>query len=162
MPTPIVMDGFVKVWNVPTIANPAAPTTTELNAGTSLGGLVTKDGLKGFTPSAGVVDTSVINSVYGTNRPGLLALSTGTITFMAQAQASETIRNLFVYGYTTNIVIRRNGLAETAAWASTNWVEVWPVICGARQDGDFASNQMQVFSIELFFYTQPNQSAIVA
>jgi hypothetical protein len=158
----IVMDGFVKVWNVPSISNIGSPTTTELNAGTSLGALLTKDGLKGFTPAAGTVDTSALNSTYGTSAPGLLELQKGTLTFKAQTQATDTVRPLFVYGYKTNIVIRRNGKAETLAWASTDWLEVWPIQCGARVDGDFASNEVQKYDIEIFFYALPNQNAVVA
>ncbi len=158
----IIMDGFVKVWSVPSIANIAAPTTAELNAGTNLGSLLTKEGLQGFTPDTGTVDTSALNSTYGTNAPGLIELSKGSLRFKAQTQATETIRGVFVYGYTTNIVIRRNGSAETTAWTATDKVEVWPVKCGARIDGEFASNEVQKFDIEIFFYIQPNQNAVVA
>ncbi len=158
----IIMDGFVKVWSVPTIANIAAPTTAELNAGTNLGGLLLKDGLKGFTPDTGTVDTSALNSTYGTNAPGLIALSKGALSFKAQTQATETIRQVFVAQYATNIVIRRNGAVETGAWTSAQWVEVWPIKCGARIDGDFASNEVQKFDVEIFFYVAPNQSAVIA
>src|SRR4249919_1128392 len=103
----IIMDGFWKVWSVPTIANIAAPTTTELNAGIQLDGLLTKSGLKGFTPSAGSVDTTPLNGTYQTTKPGMLGLSNGGLEFKAQNQAAETIRNLFVLNYGTNIVIRR-------------------------------------------------------
>jgi hypothetical protein len=156
------MDGYVKVWSVPTIANIAAPTTAELNAGTNLAGLLTKDGLQGFTPDTGTVDTTALNSVYGTNAPGLVALSKGSLVFKAQTQATETIRQVFVSQYTTNIVVRRNGKLETAAWAATDWLEVWPIKCGARIDGQFASNEVQKFSVEIFFYIAPNQSAVAA
>jgi hypothetical protein len=158
----IIMDGFVKVWSVPTIANIAAPTTSELNAGTNLGALLLKDGLRGFTPDTGTVDTTALSSTYGTNAPGLIALSKGSLWFKAQTQATETIRQVFVAQYTTNIVIRRNGKVETAAWASADWQEVWPIKVGARIDGDFASNEVQKFGVEIFFYIAPNQSSVVA
>jgi hypothetical protein len=158
----IIMDGYWKVWSVPTIANIASPTTTELNAGTQLDGLLTKSGLKGFTPSAGSVDTTPLNGTYQTTKPGMLGLSNGGLEFKAQNQAAETIRNTFVLNYNTNIVIRRNGKTAASAWASTDWVEVWPITCGARQDGDSAVNAVQLFTIEVFFSTQPNQSATIA
>jgi hypothetical protein len=158
----IIMDGYVKVWSVPTIANIAAPTTAELNAGINLGGLLTKAGLQGFEPDTPEVDTTALNSLYGTNEPGLAALPKGGLEFLALPQASETIRPLFVRGYTTNIVVRRQGTLETGAWAATNWVEVWPIKCGARKDGTFASNETQKFTIEVFFYIAPNQNAVAA
>jgi hypothetical protein len=158
----IIMDGFVKVWSVPTIANIAAPTTAELNAGTNLGGLLLKDGLRGFTPDTGTVDTTALSSTYGTNAPGLIALSKGSLWVKAQTQATETLRQVFVAQYTTNIVIRRQGTVETGAWTSAQWVEVWPVKFGARIDGDFASNEVSKMGFEIFFYIAPNQSAVIA
>ena len=155
-------DGYWKIWSVPTIANLAAPTTTELNAGTNLGALLLKDGLQGFTPDTGTVDTTSINSTYGTNAPGLLGLGKGSLVFKAQTQATEAIRQVFVFGYTTNIVIRRQGKLETAAWASTDWVEVWPIKCGARIDQPFATNEVQKFAVEVFFYIAPQQNAVIA
>ena len=49
-------DGRTKVYSVPSIANLAAPTVAELNAGTALDGLMTPDGLVGFEPDTGDVD----------------------------------------------------------------------------------------------------------
>jgi hypothetical protein len=39
---------------------------------------------------------------------------------------------------------------------------VWPIQCGARIDGDFASNEVQKYDIEIFFYALPNQNSVVA
>jgi hypothetical protein len=154
----IIMDGRVKVWSVPTIANIAAPTTAELNAGTSLGGLLTKDGLQGFSPDTAAVDTTALNSVYGTNLPGLADLAPGALRFKAQT-SPDTIKTTFVKDYATNIVIRRDGTLETSAWGSGQKVEVWPVVCGYRKDGDMASNEVQKYDIPVFFNLQPNQNA---
>lgn len=160
----IIMDGFVKVFEVPIIANIASVTTAELGAAgnLNLGSLLTKEGLQGFRPDTGTVDTTALNSQYGTNAPGLLGLSKGMLRFKAQTQATDVVRTRFTFGYTTNIVIRRNGLLETSAFVSTNWIEVWPIKCGARLDGDFASNEVQKYDIEIFFYAAPNQIAVVA
>jgi hypothetical protein len=155
------MDGFVKVWSVPTIANIAAPTTAELNAGTNLGTRLVKDGLQGFAPDTAVVDTSKLSSTYSTNRPGLDELGKGALRFAA-SDGSDTIRSTFVKYYTTNIVVRRDGHSEATAWASSDKVEVWPVTCGARSDGEFASNELQKFDISVFFSSPPNQNATVA
>src|SRR5215213_850093 len=158
----IIMDGFVKVYLVQAIANIAAPTVAEANAGINIGGLLTKDGLQGFTPDTGTVDTTALNSTYGTNAPGLLALAKGRLRFKAQTQATDTLRSLLVFNYTTNVLIRRNGTVETGAWTATNWVETWPIKVGARIDNDFASNEVQKYDFEVFFYSPPNQSAVMA
>jgi hypothetical protein len=160
----IILDGKVKVWSVPSIANIAAPTTAELNAGTNLGALLLKDGgLQGFSPTTAAVDTTPLNATYMTNLPGMAQLDQGTMTFKAQTQATpDFARSTFVKDYQTNIVIRRQGSLETAAWASTDQVEVWPVKCGYRQDNDLAANEVQKLTVPVFFYLQPNQSAVVA
>ena len=160
----IILDGKVKVWSVPSIANIAAPTTAELNAGTNLGALLTKDsGLQGFSPDTAAVDTTPLNATYMTNLPGMATLANGILQFKAQTQATpDTIKTTFVKDYTTNIVIRRQGALETGAWTSTDQVEVWPVKCGFRKDNDLAANEVQKYQIPVFFYAQPNQSAVVA
>ena len=160
--TDIILDGKVKVYSVPSIANIAAPTTTELNAGTNLGSLLTKDGLQGFQPDTASVDTTALNSTYGTNLPGLAELSMGALRFKAQTQATDTIRAVFVKDYTTNIVIRRGGQLETTAWTSGDKIEVWPVTCGYRKDGEFESNAVQKYDIPVAFSTAPNQYSQVA
>jgi len=157
----IILDGKVKVWSVPTISNIAAPTTAELNAGVNIGQYMPKDGVKGFMPDTGEVDNTKLTSTYGTSRAGLGELKPGSLTFFRQTP-TDTIWALFVYGYLTNIVIRRQGSLETAAWASTNQVEVFPIECGFRQDQDFAENELQKYMIQAFFYSAPNQNAVVA
>lgn len=160
--TNIIMDGYVKIWSVPTIANIAAPTVAELNAGLNIGQYLTRDGLQGFEPDTASVDTTNITSTYGTNEPGLAALGKGTLMFLAQTQATEVVRPLFIRGYTTNIVVRRSGLLETAAWGASQWLEVWKIRCGARRDGQPASNETLKYGVEVFFYEAPNQNAISA
>ena len=157
----IILDGRVKVWSVPTISNIAAPTTAELNAGISLALYMPKDGVKGVMPDTGEVDNTKLNSTYGTSLPGLGELKPGSLTFFRQT-GTDTVWSTFVKDYNTNLVIRRQGSLETAAWALTDKVEVFPIQCGFRQDQDFAENELQKYTVPIFFYLTPNQVAVVA
>jgi hypothetical protein len=66
----IIADGKTRVAYVPTIANIASPTTTELNAGLLLQSLLTADGLGGFQPDTAKVDTSSLASTFSTSKNG--------------------------------------------------------------------------------------------
>ena len=157
----IILDGRVKFWSVPTIANIASPTTAELNAGINLGQYMPKDGVKGVMPDTGEVDNTKLTSLYGTSLPGLGELKPGSLTFFRQ-QPTDTVWSLFVKDYPTNLVIRRDGSLDTTAWGSTNKVEVFPIQCGFRQDQDFAENELQKYTIPIYFYLPPNQLSVVA
>ena len=64
----IIVDGKTRVAYVPTIANIAAPTTTELNAGTLLQSTLIPAGLEGFENSTAEVDnTSPADRPTGSN-----------------------------------------------------------------------------------------------
>jgi hypothetical protein len=157
----IIMDGKFKIWLTVTIANIAAPTVAELNAGITIGPFLTGDGLVGFAPDTQEVDVTPINSPYGLKRGGSADLSGTMLRFMAQ-YPTDTIKTLLTVGYLTHLVVRRDGTAETVAWAASQKVEVWPIECGARRDLDYARNESQKYEIPALVYLQPNQNATVA
>ena len=66
----IVGDGRERWDWVPAIANIAAPTTAELNAGIRISQWMTKDGATGFSPDTADAPTSSIESVFDTNVNG--------------------------------------------------------------------------------------------
>lgn len=157
----LITDGFTKVWSVPTIANIAAPTTTELNAGTSLEGILTPDGLSGFQPSTAAVDTSALNSTFNTEIPGRVSFSNTLLRLKKQSQAADAVYNTLVYQYSTNIVIRR-GMSAASAWATGQAIEVYPVQVAQVSNQDPAANTVQRYEIPLMFPSSPNLRAAVA
>ena len=66
----VVIDGYIRVSSVPTIANLAAPTTAELNAGVAYEMLLTQDGLNGFASTTNWVNNSALGSTFDTQLPG--------------------------------------------------------------------------------------------
>src|SRR5213080_2362110 len=65
----MLSDGNIKVTYVPTIANQAAPTTTELAAGTALECLITADGLDISTDES-VVSAPKLCETTDSEQPG--------------------------------------------------------------------------------------------
>jgi hypothetical protein len=121
-------DGMVRVAFVPTIANISAPTVVELTAGVDLEGRLRPDGLA--TPSdTGRIDNSKLKSTFGTEIVGRRSFSGVSVTYVrgpeSDAEATE-VEEALVYRAVGFLVIRRDKLA-TAAWASGDRVEVYPV-----------------------------------
>jgi hypothetical protein len=157
----IIVDGKVKVWHVVSIANRAAPTTAELNAGTQLEMLLTTDGLVGFQPETAEVDTSALGSTFNTKKPGRDSY-TGTRLRLKKAAGTDALYNTLVKDFVTHIVVRRNGSTAATAWASTNAVEVYPVTCGQVANVDIEENTLQRYEIPVLVSEEPNLRAVVA
>src|SRR5215213_9824535 len=118
----VVIDGYIRVSSVPTIANLAAPTTAELNAGVAYEMLLTQDGLNGFASTTNWVNNSALGSTFDTQLP-------------------DTIWTTLQLGYQTNIVIRRR-ILRTTAWTASQPAEVYPVTCGQFTPQPYERNSL--------------------
>ncbi len=145
---------------MPSISNIAAPTTTELNAGTDLSSLITPDGLVGFSPETADVDNSALNSTFGTTLPGRINYS-GTGLRLKKQTGTDSVYNTLIYGYATNIVVRRD-ITSSTAYASAQPLEVYPVTCGEVQDADPAPNELHKYFVPMKVSGTPNKRAAVA
>ena len=155
----IITDGRTKVWLVPTIANIAAPTTSELNAGTSIEGLMTADGLIGFEPDTADVDNSALNSTFDTKLAGRASFSNTAVRLKKQA-GSDTVYNTYVRDIVVFVAIRRGTTASTV-WATGDKVEVYPAITGETRNLPPASNEVQKWELPLKITTTPSLRATV-
>lgn len=154
----VVIDGRVKVAWCTAIASIAAPTTAELNAGTALQTLIRPDGLE-VTPATGAVDSSNLGSKFTTEKAGRRKFAV-QIGFHHDSP-TDTAYNLFVYGASGYIVIRR-GTDATTAWASSDKVEVYPVECGEAMQEKPAVDTNWDFTTPFFLNADPNTRAVVA
>lgn len=154
-------DGQVRVAYVPTIANIALPTTTELNAGILLHDTMTPDGLQGFEATTAPVDTSALSSTFDTNSIGRDSYSNTLVRLKKQTVGSDTIRTTLTRGTLGYIVIRR-GIPATTAWASTQQVEVYPIICGRRKEQAPTKNALLFYEVPTMINIAPNPDAAVA
>lgn len=156
----IVSDGRTRVFWVSTIANQNAPTTTELNAGISLQGTLTADGLAGLRPETASVDTSSLASTFNTAVNGRSSFS-GTMLRLKKQSGTDTIFTTLTRDTAGFLVVRRSVL-ETAAWASAQGVEVYPVICGEVARMDPEPNSVERYEIPLTVTASPSLRAAVA
>lgn len=156
----IVADGRTRVSWVPTIANIAAPTTTELNAGMLLQTLLTADGLAGFQPETAKVDTSSLASTFNTARNGRTSFDSPMLTLKKQDTGDTAYTTLIrdAVGY----IVVRTSLTEGTAWASAQPVRVYPVQCGEVQHVDVEENSLERYQVPLTITSTPNLRAAVA
>lgn len=156
----ITADGKTRVAWVPSIANIAAPTTTELNAGMLLQATLTADGLAGFRPDTADVDTSSLASTFNTAVNGRTSFS-GTMLRLKKQSGTDTIFTTLVRDAAGYIVIRRS-IAESTAWASAQAVEVYPALCGEVARLDPEPNTVERYEVPIKVTSSPNLRAAVA
>lgn len=138
-------DGMTRVAYVPTIANNAAPTTTELNAGILLQSVMTADGLVGFEAETADVDTTALDSTFDTVTIGRDSFS-GTLLRFKKQTGTDTAYDTLVRGLTGYIVVRRD-IASGTAWASSQKVEVFPIVCGTAKNLPPARNEVRKYEV---------------
>lgn len=154
----VLIDGMVRVTSCTAIANIAAPTTTELNAGTTLDTFLTPDGLD-IGMDTGTVDTSVLRSTFTTSRAGRRKPS--IMLKCHHDSPTDTPYLLLVYQAVGFLVVRR-GVAVATAYASADKLEVYPYQCGEPVQEKPQPDGTWDFSVPLFVTSDPNTRAVVA
>jgi hypothetical protein len=157
----LITDGRTKVTFASAIANQAAPTVAELNAGTSLEGIMTPDGLVGFEPDTADVDNSALNSTFDTRLPGRASFSGTMVRLKKTSATADTVYNLFVRDVTGYVVIRR-GTTSSTGWATGDKVEVYPIQTGETRNLAPEANSVQRYEVPLKITGQPTIRATVA
>lgn len=156
----ITADGKTRVYWVTTIANIAAPTTTELNAGISLQSTLTADGLMGLSPDTADVDTSSLASTFSTAVNGRTSFS-GTGLRLKKQSGTDTIFTTLVRDTAGYLVVRRS-ISESTAWASSQACQVYPALCGEVKHLDPEPNTIERYEVPLKITATPNLRAAVA
>ncbi|PSK96700.1 hypothetical protein CLV30_12582 [Haloactinopolyspora alba] len=157
----IITDGKTIVLEVPTIADLAAPTDTELGSGVELHPIMTPDGLVGFEPETADVDNSSLDSTFDTRLAGRASFSGTMLRLKKQDTAPDTVYDTLVRSYRTHIVVRRGIDVETAI-TSTDEVEVYPVECGEVRNLPPEANTTQRYEVPVKITSQPELRAVVA
>lgn len=152
----------MRVSYVPTIANIAAPTVAELNAGTILTSQLIPTGLEGFEPTQAGVDNTSLASTFDTQKAGRLSFSTPGLIFKKQ-DGTDTIFNLLTAGTAGFVVVRANGVLTGTAYAASQFMRVFPGECGeAYMVGLGEANSLERFRLPWFITAQPNFRAVSA
>jgi hypothetical protein len=140
-------DGMIKASWVSTIANVAAPTTAELNAGVSLEGQLTADGLNIGAETASV-DTSKLNSTANSEIIGRDTFSL-SLTYVRGSHAAATaVQAALIRGAAGYLVVRRDVVSSTA-WATAQKVEVYASQCKRPSPSTPAPNALQTVTVGL-------------
>jgi hypothetical protein len=156
----IPVDGMTRVSWVPTIANIAAPTTTELNAGLILTFLITRDGLMGFEPTTAKVDNSSIGDIFDISTTGTDSFADSGFRLKKQT-GTDTAYTTLVKGTAGYVVIRRD-IDRNTAYASAQKLEVYPAVCGRRKRLAPEKDTVTRYEVPIFITSEPNIDAAVA
>jgi len=154
----VIIDGRVRVTWCTSISNIAAPTTTELNAGTALQTYITPDGLN-IAASTNGVDISNLASTFTTMRAGRRSFDI-SVVFLHDG-SSDVAWNLFPYRTNGYLVVRR-GIDVATAYASTQKVETYPLECGEASEMPPKPDGVWAFTSPFFLTTDPNTRAVIA
>lgn len=128
-------DGNLKVVWVPTIANPDAPTVTELTAATAvdLSCYLTADGWNPSTDEQVISDDRLCDTeTY--EQPGRSSRSL-EVTYIDNTN-NTGLENLAVETLvpgTAGYLVTRSGMPYDQPFAAGDLVDVWPVTCGVYQ-----------------------------
>lgn len=160
--TDIPVDGMTRVYWVPTIANLAAPTVAELNAGTNLTYRTTRDGLMGYEPTTAKVDNASLGDTYDTVTTGTDSFGDTALRLKRQTPlAGDIVFTTLVKGAQGNVVIRRD-IDRNTAWATGQLCEVHPTTCGRRKRLAPEQNTVTRYEVPTFVSSEPQLDAIVA
>lgn len=141
-------DAHTKVYWVTTIASIAAPTTTELNAGTDISCYLTKDGLDtGVSESA--VDGSTLCSTIDGETAGTSKYSPTLKMYRATVDADDDAWNLVSLGTAGYLVVRR-AIANSTAWTAAQKVEVYQGQFGNPMPAASAANANVTFTAKVY------------
>lgn len=158
----IIVDGQTRVAYVPTISNIAAPTTTELNAGTLLQSTLIPAGLVGFENATAEIDNTALSSSFDTKLPGRQSYS-GTALVFKKQDGTDTVFNLMTTPGTNGYIVIRDGSDQATAWATSDKVEVYPIRTATHtMQGRGESNALLRYQVPVAVSSKPNLKAVVA
>lgn len=155
----IACDNKTKVWWVPTIANLAAPTLAELNAGQTMEKTITSDGLMGFEPETAAIETDPLSADFDSAIGGRASYSNMGLRVKKQS-GTDTLYTTLTRRAVGFAVVRRDTLSDVA-WTADDEVEVYPLECGQRKRLAPEKNTLSRYDIPLFLTSEPELDAVV-
>lgn len=151
----LTFDGMIRVTFVPTIANIAAPTAAELNAGSAidLTPLLTPDGFS-FSSDTGNVDNTKMNSTANSNRVGRRSY-TLSVTYVRNTDAAGlALEAALTYRAVGYLVVRAN-IAYATTYAAAQKVQVYPIEVGEANPASPAPDTLQTVEVPLTVTADP-------
>lgn len=156
-------DGNVKVAFVPTIADPAAPTSTELTgAGViDLSCYLTADG---WTPGMDeqIVSDDRLCSTQTFEQPGRSSRTLSVKYIENPGSATDNKAYTTLAPGTTGYLVQRRGKAFDTAFAAADIVDVWPVTAGKYDPQPPEANSVLKVAQKMFVTGTVEQGVAVA
>jgi hypothetical protein len=154
--------GEGRVSVVTTIANRAAPTVAELNAGVDVTAQLAGDGIPNIPMEGSTVDISDAASLFNKTAPGTFGgQPLEMILYRDSVGGSETGWAALARGTAVHIVIRRFG-GSTLAWATSQKVEVAKGTVLTRESMKPARNEVEKYRVQISVEEIPEQDATTA
>ena len=153
-------DGNIRCSFVPSVANIAAPTTAELNAGTALECLITADGLD-VQVDEETVTIPKLCETSNSQGPGRSTYKV-TLTIVRKTVTIEDVGWTTLLRGTTGFLVFRYGIAYTTAWTAAQKAQVFPGKAGERRPQKPEANNATKFMSTWYVSSQPNLDATVA
>lgn len=148
-----------RVTWVPTIANPAAPTVSELTAGVELSGRITPTGLT-REPSTDRKDTSKLNSTFSTQSTGRRSYNL-SVTFVREVADTGGLEAALTYKAIGHLVIR-DSIISTTNYVAAQKVEVYPAQADSPSKAAPAVNEDQMITVGFAMRADAELNAVVA
>lgn len=143
------------------VSNLAAPTTTEINAGTNLTEFLLRNGLK--TPKTGTtIDAADMSSRYNKTGRGSFGGQPVSAVFYRDDDSDDAWDLLPPDTEGVLVVLRFGGGGALGAVQAGDAAECWPVEVVSREMMDTADNEMQKFTVTFSVPDDPNDDATVA
>ena len=151
--------GKSEVWWVTTIASLAAPTSTELNAGTDLTSFVRQ--IPNLPRGLNLIDVATLDSKYEKRQVGTRGGDQLDVEFLRDDSA-DTAYTTLTEDTAGFLVVARKGLATAGTFASGDEVDVYPATVGSIEDGQPGRNDPDFSVAHLVATDDPNRGYSLA
>lgn len=151
----IIGDGRER-WDIVTsIANTAAPTAAELNAGVRISQWMTKDGATGFVADTADAPTSSKESTFQTAVNGMISLNNPRFKVKRQTPLGSDAAFNAMPTDGTAFAVRRNSKTATSAHLAADIVDIFPVQFSQKAKVDQADNMPELYEVPVKITSQP-------
>jgi hypothetical protein len=150
--------GVSEVHWVTTIADPDAPTSTELNAGTDLTAFVRS--LPNLPRGLNLVDVATLDSKYEKRQVGTRGGDQLDVEFLRD-DATDTAAITLAEDTVGFLVVARKALATTGTFAIGDEVDVYPATVGSVEDGTPGRNDPDFSTAHLVATDDPNRGFVL-
>jgi hypothetical protein len=151
----IIGDGKERWDIVTTIANIAAPTAAELNAGVRISQWMTKDGATGFVADTADAPTSSKESTFQTAVNGMISLNGPKFKVKRQTPLGSDAAFNAMPTDGTAFAVRRNSVTAATSYSATQVVDVFPVQFSQKAKVDQADNMPELYEVPVKITSQP-------